>query len=225
VNVELRHYIESVQADTLRYVQDLLEQIEKLESYAATVVGERDVLRGEKERLAGRYTQVERRSANLANLYVAAYRLHSTLERAEVLAAIQEIVVNLIGCEEVAVFEREGELERLSLVAGQGLAEDMPSAVPFGAGVIGRAAAGGSTLVVGPGEAALPHETGITACVPLKVGGRVTGAIAIFRLLGHKAGLEELDYELFELLGTHAATALVSSRLALGPWVAGVAPA
>jgi GAF domain-containing protein len=41
----------------------------------------------------------------------------------------------------------------------------------------------------------------------------VTGAIAIFRLLPQKVGLEEVDRELFELLATHAATALYCTQL------------
>ena len=42
---------------------------------------------------------------------------------------------------------------------------------------------------------------------------RVTGAIAIFRLLPQKTGFEEVDRELFELLATHAATALYCTAL------------
>ena len=37
--------------------------------------------------------------------------------------------------------------------------------------------------------------------------------IAIHRLLAHKAGLEPLDHELFDLLATHAATALYCTSL------------
>jgi hypothetical protein len=42
--------------------------------------------------------------------------------------------------------------------------------------------------------------------------GEVTGAIAVFRLLGQKQGLEDIDLQLFDLLASHAATALYSSR-------------
>jgi hypothetical protein len=41
----------------------------------------------------------------------------------------------------------------------------------------------------------------------------VTGAIAIYRLLPQKSGFEEVDRELFELLATHAATALYCTSL------------
>jgi hypothetical protein len=41
----------------------------------------------------------------------------------------------------------------------------------------------------------------------------VSGAIALFRLLPQKSGIEAVDRELFELLATHAATALHCARL------------
>jgi hypothetical protein len=41
----------------------------------------------------------------------------------------------------------------------------------------------------------------------------VTGAIALFRLLPQKAGFQAVDRELFDLLATHAATALYCSGL------------
>jgi len=44
--------------------------------------------------------------------------------------------------------------------------------------------------------------------VPFRMGGRVVGMIAIFRLLPQKAGLDTGDHELFALLSTHAPLAL-----------------
>ncbi len=55
------------------------------------------------------------------------------------------------------------------------------------------------------------REKDLTACIPLKVDGKVTGALALFRLLPQKQGFEAVDHELFDLLATHAATALHAS--------------
>ena len=49
--------------------------------------------------------QIERQNSNLANLYVATYQLHGSVERDVVLATIQEILANLVGTEQVAIFE------------------------------------------------------------------------------------------------------------------------
>ncbi len=81
---------------------------------------------------------------------------------------------------------------------------------------IGRTAATGERYVRNgnaPDPAATSEEGDLTACIPLRVDGKVTGAIALFRLLSHKPGLEEADHELFDLLGTQAATALYCAEL------------
>ena len=57
-------------------------------------------------------------------------------------------------------------------------------------------------------EGACPEEEHLSACVPLKLSGRVTGALALFRLLPQKQSFGPLDGELFDLLATQAAVAL-----------------
>ena len=45
------------------------------------------------------------------------------------------------------------------------------------------------------------------------MGDRVTGALAVWRLLGHKPFLTDSDLELIEVLSTHAGTALYAAGL------------
>lgn len=159
-------------------------------------------IRGETDRRFAEYAKLETLNANLANLYVASYQLHSTLDRQTVLAAIQEIVVNLIGSEEFAVFEREPD-GRFRLASSVGLSDGSPLVAHER---VAHATASGETWVSA-------HHGDLTACIPLKIDGGVTGFIVICRLLAHKSGLEPLDLELFDLLGTHAAMALYASSL------------
>jgi len=63
-----------------------------------------------------------------------------------------------------------------------------------------------------PSEETWPASS-LTAVIPLKVEGKVTGVIAIFRLLPQKQALATVDRELFGLLGSHAAMALYCSGL------------
>jgi GAF domain-containing protein len=51
------------------------------------------------------------------------------------------------------------------------------------------------------------------ACVPLKIEDRLVGLVAVYRIEEHKAGLSDLDKELFELLANQTATAMMSSRV------------
>jgi hypothetical protein len=53
-------------------------------------------------------------------------------------------------------------------------------------------------------------------CVPLRLTGTVVGVIVVWDFLGQKAELEGVDFEIFNLLGAHAANALEAARLATG---------
>ena len=159
------------------------------------------------------YLEVERRNNDLMNLYVASYRLHGTVDRDEVLATIQEIVANLVGCEESGIFEVSPAGDELRLIASVGIDEKAFSTIKMGEGLIGRTAREGETFVAGADGQPVSDGQSVTACIPLKLNGQVTGAIALFRLLPQKPVLQGVDHEMFDLLATHAATALYCTGL------------
>jgi hypothetical protein len=231
-------YVQKVSQDTGRYVRELLADNERVRSVAAGLEAELAALRRELDearltvarriedeaqlrrrlacvedegsRLSERYLEVEEQNANLANLYVASYRLHGTLDRNDVLEAIQEIVANLVGSEQLAIYSTSVDGSALERVASTGLIPIPPAVIPLGHGLIGTAAKEGETRLFPPGDglSRLRHENDLRACVILKLDGVVTGVLAIFRLLPQKSAFGSLDRELFDLLATHAATAL-----------------
>ncbi len=161
-------------------------------------------LEAEHQKICDEYVAVQEKSTDLAQLYVALERLHGGVSRADTLAAIQEIVVNLVGSEELAVFERRGGA--LSLVHAFGVAPRTLDGLSLGEGALGRAAAG--QLYVANGAATAPGEEDLTAAIPLRAGDAVAGVLAIFRLLGHKPVLGDADHAVFDLLASHAGLAL-----------------
>jgi len=251
-------YVQKVRDQTRRYIQDLLEENDRLRRRVTALASQEARLKEEGLRLreeilslrdrsreqqadlnrrlaeaeaesdgfSARYVEVEEHNNNLANLYVASYQLHETLARDEVLAAIQGIVVNLIGCEVFAIFTVRPDGGALALEASAGVDPKRLAGLRLDRGVIGRTAASGEIYTAadgGDGVAAATDEP--VGCIPLKLAGeRVLGVIALFRLLAHKRRFAALDYELFNLLATHAATALYVSELhARSPVAAGVA--
>ena len=194
-NARLKREVESAQAEISHRESQELRLREKL-----------DTIRAESEQYLQQYAQLEQHNANLANLYVASYQLHGTLDRDAVIGAIQEIIVNLIGSEEFGVFEREPGRDDFTLVASVGVGDGAD--IETDLGPIGDSLVSGNTFI-----ATAPEPSGLTACVPLKLDGHVTGFIAIYRLLAHKSQFEPLDHELFDLLATHAATALYCTSL------------
>jgi hypothetical protein len=169
-------------------------------------------------RFMDQFVVLERQTSSLANLYVASYRLHETLDRQEVINSLQEILANLVGSEEMALFELDPDRQCLRLVASQGIQAEAYETLPLDRGRIGAAIRSGETFVVEAKDQpsatpAEPLEQHLTACIPLKLEGRVTGAIAVFRLLPQKPGVESLDFEIFDLLGSQAAMALYCTAL------------
>ncbi|MCZ6688668.1 MAG: GAF domain-containing protein [Planctomycetota bacterium] len=235
-------YVRGVLEETRQYVRKLLDENEALRTLADSLAVQREELtlrlqelsvatesqlrkqeelhqnlldmNSEREQFTEQYLSVQQRNANLANLYDASYRLHSTLDRKEVFAAIREIVSDLIGSEELAVFEANAEGTELSLVFSEGVEAGGYERIPFGSGLIGGAAATGELYVADEHDRPAGSDgDSPSACIPLVLDERVTGVIAIFRLLEQKSGFEDVDHELFELLATHAATALYCTSI------------
>jgi len=152
----------------------------------------------------------ERQAAHLASLYVATYQLHASLDPTEVKSAIAEIAVDLLGASECVLLMSSdaGDHEAAHLVTGAG------APPPFD----GPRYAGGDPLVdASLADGALRFGDGsgspVVAVVPLSVQGAVQGALVILGLLRHKSGFRAEDRELLDLLGAHAASALVGARV------------
>lgn len=220
-------YVGRATEDTQRLLRDVIQENERLQQQLAFTAEELERHRREHDQMrrqlsqiesesrsfASQFAEIEQRNMNLANLYVSSYQLHGTLNREAVLDAIREIVINLIGCEEMAVLELNDDGSTLDLVTSFGIDEAAYQRISIAEHPIGKLASTGDVYVAGAAAADDERVAGLTACLPLKLDGIVTGAIVLFRLLPHKAALQELDYELFDLLGTHAATALYCTRL------------
>jgi GAF domain len=209
---ELAFGLEEEKRRLSEQLQAFRDSAERFDRQQADLQQRLQLMQSEGQRFAQQFVEVERQNSNLANLYVASYQLVGTLDRGQVLRVIQEILANLVGSEETAVLER-AEDGTLALVDANGVDAPGLAGVGTGTGVIARVAASGETWIAGDdGEASGP-EAALTACIPLKLEDRVTGAIAIFHLLPQKNGLEPVDRELFDLLATHAAMALYCTAL------------
>jgi regulator of replication initiation timing len=223
-NEALRKLVASLESEKSRLLYDkmslqekalgLREELDRVRTDQEELRRRLSDARTESAKYSQQYVQVEERNNDLANLYVASYQLHSTFDRAEVVSAVQEIVINLIGSEEMALFELEEESGQLRLIGSFGIDEEVWKIVPKGEGLIGGAVEQGVSVLPGRHHGLSPTaaERGLTAAIPLQLGERVVGAVVVWGLLEHKGGLEDLDYELFDLLGTHAATALYVTR-------------
>lgn len=154
--------------------------------------------------------QLERNHFLLKRLYAGSARLVQTLEHGDAYEAVAEIIGNMIGSEEVAIFRYVADGEVFSLQWSWGI--DANTLQPFasGAGMLGRAVHNATSQFRNRQDKnlLLPHEKNLTACIVLKSGQRVIGAIAMFGLLPQKNCLEWVDFELLKFLEVYGSAAL-----------------
>jgi hypothetical protein len=196
-----------------RLIASLEERVKSQAVAETSLQGQLADLKATSDAFSQRYLEVEQLNSNLANLYVASYRIHGSLDREDVLTTLREILINLIGTEEFAVYERDGSGALLQCATSFGLDPARIQAVRIGEGRLGAVISNGETFIASHDPEVTSTGQPVTACVPLRVGDQVVGAIVVYRLLSHKPALEAADMELFNLLATHGATALYCCSL------------
>lgn len=198
-------------------VHQLRQKVEILDSEKRLIQQRFDDAEELNREFLSRYAEVEEQNNNLANLYVASYQLHSTLDFREVIDIVQEIIINLIGAEGYAILlldEKTGIFQTIASGGGGSLPGLEHLAVGQGEGLLGETGATGVSYYAGDElNSAKPSLSRPIAAVPLKINEEVIGIIAIFSLLEQKHAFTAVDYELFSLLAAHAAAAIFSSRL------------
>lgn len=159
--------------------------------------------------LQSRILELEELNGSMMSMYVSSYQLHATLDLDEVVRVIEEIVINFIGAKEYAVLLAE-ENGTFRVTASKGLGARLPATGIEARGVLAEVV-GSRTAYVH--TSMRPAREGVLAAVPLSMGTQTVGAVIIYSLLSQKDQLLRNDVELLSLLGGHAASALVSSRL------------
>jgi hypothetical protein len=167
----------------------------------------------EHRRVCDQFVEAEEQTSELVQQFATLQQIHGAAGAEELLQVLQEVVINVIGSEQLAIYElRGGELR---LARAFGLDHDPAERIAAGQGLLGGVAATGRLRLGGRGDA--PGDDRLTACVPLTAGATVVGVLAIYRLLGHKPRLGPADLAVFDLLTPHAGQALRLRRLAGRP--------
>ncbi len=199
--IQLQNSLESEVAAMRQENQQLHRRLEHLERRFQEV-------EAENHDFASRYADVCEENENLANLYVASYRLHSTLDPSEVTEIICEILVELVGAEEFGLLLLDERTNELAPVRVEGPLDRYPAHIRFGEGPIGKTVREGRPAY-DEGQA----DGGVLAVIPLEIKSHPVGALVITRLLHGRTQFKSIARELLGLLAGHAATALMSSRL------------
>ncbi|MDD5308165.1 MAG: GAF domain-containing protein [Deltaproteobacteria bacterium] len=206
-NAALRRQLASDDA-----IRDLLSKIEVLENEKAALFHK---VHGAKDcggDLVDKYAEVEKELDAMANLYVASYQLHATLEPQEVLGVIEQLLAQLVGTKSFAIYLRREDAGALFLVPVHAYHCDTAAGTrtAWGEGPIGEAAETQVQYVADPRR---KLNGAPLACIPMVLGRTTVGVIAIFELFEQKTEFVRIDFELFKLLALHAASAIVGAGL------------
>jgi ribosomal silencing factor RsfS len=220
LRAENAHLREQLAARELELARLMARQraLEEQLAEAGQVVERLDYCLAERDRMnrasRARFALLEQQASRLLKLYVAIQRLHEASDREQVLVAIQEIVIHIIGSEELALFRLEPGAQRLMLVTALGVDADRLCSLALGQGPIGETAISGTLFIAStPARAGERKPDAVSACVPLRMGGQVHGVLTLFGLLPQKRKLDEVDIEVLTLLGVHAAPTLHRAEL------------
>lgn len=190
-----------------RQIQALTEQVRGFESQL-------ERRRAEIQSWEQKFADSERKNDTLANLYLASFQLHSTLDLSEVVTTLKEILINFVGAQSFAVM-LSSEVKRgdLVVVAREGLDTLYPRefSEPLSEAFC-RAMQGEASFSDDPATASHEPDRPV-ACIPLATKNEIIGLLAIYGLLVQKDRFTALDHQLFTLLSRVAATAILGAKL------------
>lgn len=206
-NAVLRAQLKSDQA-----IRELLTKIEQLEREKNELLSRFRDAKETGDSFARRFAEIEAENAKLASLYVASYQLHSTLDLPSVLRRLKELLAQFVGAAQYAIYLVDASVDELVPIASEGVGLRSLSRVRRGDGEIGEAFASGYAQWTDE-DATRGSIEAPAACVPLRLDDRPVGLIAVFATFEQKRAFVDLDFELFQLLGAHAASAIAAARL------------
>jgi hypothetical protein len=195
-------------------LRELVARIESLEAEREQLLSRFSGVERENRDFSDRYHDIERENNNLANLYVASFQLHSTMDLRELTQIILEILLNFVGAKTFAIQLVDEEHGKLRTLASEGINRDKVPEQAIAEGRAGQVIQSGQSFIDGERLRMRADLERPLIIVPLKIRERVVGAVIIWDLLSQKTALADVDYELFNLLAAHAASALQGAWLA-----------
>ncbi|MCK9522644.1 MAG: GAF domain-containing protein [Proteobacteria bacterium] len=194
-------------------IRDLLTRVKELEEERQSLRQSTTDMVGEHNNYTARFAEMERELDQMANLYVASFQLHATLDAAEVLSVIEQMLMQFIGAAEFAIFLRREHAPHPVLQPVHVFHCDhiRGATIDWNDGPIGEAAATQVNYIAAPADAQR-HGLPI-ACIPMIFGRDAIGVIVIYKLLEQKTDFVDIDFELFKLLAQHSAAAIVGAGL------------
>jgi len=151
------------------------------------------------------------RVGDLMKLLVAVRAMIESRDANAALESLQDILVNVIGCDEFSVYSIDPRERMLVPIAGSGEFVRPSDRVPLDGTWLGDLVEAGSLHIARERSTHERRHSDVAAVVPLRVLDRVVGAIVITSLFPHREILGTCDREVLGLLGAYASTAIIAA--------------
>jgi len=202
-------------------MRDLLKKIKQLETEKSTLLSHMHEAEAASTRYSSRYSEMEEELAKLANVYIASYQLHSTLRLPQVVAHLKELLQQLVGARSYGIYWSDATRKSLVLFASENLDARKHGKLTLGGDdpvdpVVERAFLTGVPAIA-EGKLDVFGEAQPAAVVPMHFDERVVGVIVVYSVFEQKSHFVSVDFELFKMLGAHAASALAGALLYAAP--------
>jgi hypothetical protein len=209
-NAKLRTQLASDNA-----MRDLLRKIKQLEKEKGDLLSHIHEAEMQSTRYGARFHEMEEELAKLANLYVASYQLHSTLDVQVVVKHLKELLQQLVGAHRLAIYMADTPRKYLLLVASENIDEKKHARISLGGdepSVAERVFFTGKEQIT-EGPLGKSSEKSPAAVLPLRFDDKIVGVIVIHSVFEQKHSFGDVDFELFKMLAAHAASALAGAML------------
>lgn len=206
-NTRLKSAVETDDA-----IRKLIEKIEELELEKRSLLARRAEEAKRHVSFADTVRDLEKSLNDLANLYVAANSLHSTLSLRGTMRRLNEVLEQLVGVQaHVLYLCSDGAPMRA--VEAKGLSDSERSTLDKLPASVREVAEAARASVDDQRDASTGTLTEPAALFPLTIDGNVVGVLSVVRSFSHKPTLTDTDFQMFRFLGQHAAIALMSAGL------------
>lgn len=158
--------------------------------------------------LSNEVATADQKAGDLEKLLLAARRLESCADRAAVLAALQDILVTVVGSDDFVVLALDEEGRTMWPILGVGTNGVACGPLLVSDALVSTALETGRCQISGPRRAGELPRSEPMASLPLLSWPHTVGALVLFTLVAHRTTLRSVDVELLEFLSSHAATAL-----------------
>ncbi|MFO0548974.1 MAG: GAF domain-containing protein [Polyangiaceae bacterium] len=223
---KLREQVRGLEAENARLraqvasddaIRELLRKIENLEEEKRVLVAHAHRSPISTDEFSSRFGELERELDSLGMLHVANVQLHAATSVRRAFRSLRELLAQFLGAAQFAVFwEVESPTPGSSVlvpISTEGLStkeardfliDDSPAAAAYTRSQLW------SDTSADPSHGSIERPAVV---IPLSMAQARVGAIVIFRTMPQKVSFDSADIELFKLLSTQAAPAIVHAHL------------